>query len=175
MRNLARYAGGGYNPDTRVDVIISVMVRITPRVCFDPCHSCSSPANTSVRTSAALAAQVTACVDGLLAVVAEPWHTQRNLVWSLWLCGAVMYIFLCRSSVKTKSGFSDPTSCVCVHFRTHTSCPCVRAVLDARIPHASGLAGHPRRIQGAALCAPRLPDGHPHCTHQRRAHRQGIS
>ena len=36
VRNLARYARGGYNPDTRVDVIISVMVQITFRVCFGP-------------------------------------------------------------------------------------------------------------------------------------------
>jgi hypothetical protein len=28
VRNLARYTRGGYNPDSRVDVIISVMVRL---------------------------------------------------------------------------------------------------------------------------------------------------
>jgi hypothetical protein len=164
VRNLARYTRGGYNPDTRVDVIISVMVRITPRVCFAPVIAATAPQTAPCATALCQLLR-SACVPGQSAVVAEQRHTQRNLAWSSWLYRVLMiYSCLCCSYVlTTTSGYSDPPSC-----------PCVRAVLDARIPHASGVAGRPGCVQGAALCAPRLPAGHPHRAHQCRAHRQGI-
>lgn len=116
VRNLARYARGGYNPDTRVDVIISVMVRITPHICLAPVLAAAA-----LRTPPCAIALCqllrSACVPGLLAIVAEQRQTQRIVAWSSWLCRVVMiYSCLCRSYVIDNKRLFRPciaSMCAC--------------------------------------------------------------